>query len=188
MNYSRDQVELMMRRSNLDPAPGNWPEVAAAMSADRLPGGMGWIIYGGTGSGKTSRARLAARLCGIEICEAAQLADEFRERGVVAAARLPGGWQMPSCRCGLSDLVIDDLGAEPLRVSVYGEMREPLREIIEARLNRWPRLRTYLTTNLTPEALERRYGERVASRIAGCCLAVCLDHPDWRRMPQEGAR
>lgn len=178
---SPEHVLKTMQCRGLDPAPGNWPEVVSAMSADALPGDRGWILYGGVGAGKTARARLAAELCTMQFAEAAEMADDLRRTDPVVAGRLPGGWSYPSCRCGLADLIIDDLGAEPRAIMVWGERREPLRELIEARLNRWPRIRTYITTNLTPEGIEERYGERVASRIAGCCLPVYLDHADWRR-------
>jgi hypothetical protein len=184
---SRDRAELLMRRRNLDPAPANWPEVVSSMMSDTMPGDRGWVLYGGVGSGKTARARVAADLCGIQLCEAVQLADEFRSCDPVVAARLPGGWQMPASRCGLADLIIDDLGAEPRSIMLWGERREPLREILEARLNRWPRIRTYLTTNLTPQELDGRYGERVASRVAGCCLPILLNAPDWRRRATDDA-
>ena len=178
---NRDRAELLMRRRNLDPAPANWPEVVSAMMSDTMPNDRGWVLYGGVGCGKTARARVAADLCGLMFCEAAQLCDEYRVSDPVVVARLPGGWQMPSSRCGLADLVIDDLGAEPKSIMIWGERREPLREILEARFNRWPRIRTYITTNLTPQELEARYGARVASRVAGCCLPILLSAPDWRR-------
>ena len=170
-----------MLRLGLDPAPCRWPEVVSAMRSGTMPGDRGWILQGGVGSGKTTRALIASRLCGVEMASAAELFDLFASAGVVSAARIPG-WRA-SCRCDGCDLIIDDVGAEPPSMRIYGEPRHPLAEILEARLNLWPRVRTYLTTNLTGEDLEARYGARVASRLAGACITITLDAPDWRRRP-----
>lgn len=174
-----DRVADQMRREGLDPLPARWPEVVAAMRSDTLPGGRGWTLTGPVGSGKTSRAAIASSFTGIPVVNASEIADVFVGAGVLSAGRMPG-WSA-SCRCDLCDLIIDDLGAEPAAVRIWGEPRKPLAEVLEARLNLWPRIRTYVTTNLTSDEISLRYGERVASRLAGSMIDIALTCPDWRR-------
>ena len=159
-----------------------------AMRDGRMPGGRGWVLYGGTGCGKTARARLAADYCGIRIRSADAIVGEF------AGSDGGNGALEDAGRLGLcphthrdpgSDLIIDDLGREVREVVMYGTRRDPMREILERRLDEWPRIRTYITTNLAEDELERRYGERVASRLAGSCVLVAMPQMDWRRAEAE---
>ena len=53
--------------------------------------------------------------------------------------------------------------------------------ILERRLNHWPKVKTYITSNLTREDIGRRYGERLLSRLEGSMVFIPLDGRDWRR-------
>ena len=75
-------------------------------------------------------------------------------------------------------LVIDDLGTESLLKNVTLEY---LYTVISERMNKGRH--TIITTNLSPEQLEARYGERIASRLftRRVCLTVGLTGKDLRR-------
>lgn len=78
-------------------------------------------------------------------------------------------------RVGL--LVVDDLGAEMLTDA----WRSLVDEVFDYRYAR--KLRTIITTNLTPEAFRERYGERIADRIRHDGRVVrCSTEESLRRM------
>lgn len=169
-----------MEARGLEVLPLCWPGVMAAMAADSMPGGRGWALCGGAGTGKSVRARLAAKFAGVELVTARQLYEEMRERrGFWTAARLspsPSDRRQRGC-----DLVIDHLGEEPGRLSEFGVACDPVRDILLERLSRWPQVRTYVATRLTPVLLAERYGAAVASRLAGACGWLVLAGPDRRK-------
>ncbi len=74
-------------------------------------------------------------------------------------------------------LVIDDLGTESILKNVTLEY---LYTVINERMNL--KKHTLITTNLTPEQLEARYGERTYSRLftQRVCLSVALQGKDLR--------
>ena len=90
-----------------------------------------------------------------------------------------------SHRQEVNDLVIDDLGRETQEVVLWGTRRDIMREILERRLDAWPHIRTYATTNLTEAELEARYGGRVASRLAQAAMLLRMPARDWRRAGAE---
>lgn len=67
-------------------------------------------------------------------------------------------------------LVIDDVGTEPVEVRVYGSLRSPFEEVIEARYNAGKM--TIMTSNLAIDnhrndytSIASRYGDRIADRF-----------------------
>ena len=67
-------------------------------------------------------------------------------------------------------LMIDDVGTEPVEVRVYGSVRSPFEELIEARYNAGQV--TIMTSNLAIDlprddytTIASRYGERIADRF-----------------------
>lgn len=75
-------------------------------------------------------------------------------------------------------LIIDDLGTESVLKNVTLEY---LYTVISERMNSGRH--TVITTNLSREALEARYGERIASRLFSdrVCLTVAMNGKDLRR-------
>jgi hypothetical protein len=67
-------------------------------------------------------------------------------------------------------LVVDDLGSEPEDRSGY--MSAALFQVVNRRWGH--RLKTIITTNLTPSAFKKRYGERAVNRLmdGGECVVV----------------
>lgn len=60
------------------------------------------------------------------------------------------------------DLCIDDFGVEEM-VNLYGNKEEPVLDVLMKRLEEG--LVTHMTTNLTFEEMEKRYGSRLVSRL-----------------------
>ena len=79
-------------------------------------------------------------------------------------------------------LCIQDLGSEPVSDAVrMGTRREPIRQILEARGDR-DNLITMITSNFGIEApeIEKRYTNRVVSRLKGMCNLLVMNGTDRR--------
>lgn len=76
-------------------------------------------------------------------------------------------------------LAIDDIGCDNVVVKEYGNERVPFMEIIYKRyeLNGI----TIMTTNLTPEMIRKRYGEKIADRLAETATIIPFTNPTYRR-------
>ena len=65
-------------------------------------------------------------------------------------------------------LAIDDIGAEPEVIKLYGVGITPLVDIVQYRTDMKDRRKIlFATTNLTPNMIGERYGDRVKSRLRG---------------------
>ncbi|MCR5121368.1 MAG: ATP-binding protein [Ruminococcus sp.] len=73
-------------------------------------------------------------------------------------------------------VVIDDLGAEPSQSKFYNTF---FYNIINGRINRM--LPTIISTNLTPDIIKARYGNRIASRMLSEFLPVLFRGTDIRQ-------
>jgi DNA replication protein DnaC len=76
--------------------------------------------------------------------------------------------------CTVRLLVLDDLGVEKQSEWVA----EKLYQIVNTRYNNM--LPTIVTTNLSVENTEKVLGERLVSRLLGCCEAIVIEGPDRR--------
>ena len=173
----------MKAAARLDDDPMGFRQLLEEMAADRVRGGYGWVMSGGTGTGKTVRAKLAAKAAGIRFRRADDIVAEMAGTdGGIGALEDAGclGLGHFTRRTPVDDLVIDDLGRELPSINMWGTRRDVMREILERRLDAWPHIRTYATTNLTREQLEQRYGARVLSRLAGSTLWLPMQGPDRR--------
>lgn len=137
-----------------------------------------FLIFGGLGTGKSSmgkvlnqfyisshqRSRLFAIRSALQLCQESKEPDFFEKR-------LYGG------------LMIDDLGTEPETVNNYGTKQNVIIELIYARYDVRNSERagvTHITTNLTPDAILERYGERVFERLAEMCTFVHMGGASYR--------
>lgn len=75
-------------------------------------------------------------------------------------------------------LAIDDVGTEAVEVVDYGNVSEPITELIEARYAR--RLFTIVTTNLTGQELRQRYGVRLVGRLNEMMHVVVFKNQSYR--------
>lgn len=60
-------------------------------------------------------------------------------------------------------LAIDDIGLEPAEVLHYGNVFNPITELLSHRYNE--QLFTLVTTNLKPTEIRQKYGDRLADRF-----------------------
>lgn len=76
-------------------------------------------------------------------------------------------------------LGIDDLGNEPAEVMNYGNVVNPLAELLEIRYKR--QLYTIVTTNLIPRQIREKYGARVADRFNEMFGVVIFKNSTYRK-------
>lgn len=72
-----------------------------------------------------------------------------------------------------AELVIDDLGQEAMGVC-YGMREEVMEHVICERYRNWQEkgVKTIITTNLSLDDLDKRYGRRITDRISEMCAVV----------------
>jgi len=75
-------------------------------------------------------------------------------------------------------LAIDDFGTEPLEVMDYVNVLYPLPELLMTRYER--HLFTILTTDLTPQEIRPRYGDRIADRLNDMVGKVIFANSTYR--------
>ena len=76
-------------------------------------------------------------------------------------------------------LGIDDMGKEPKEVLDYGNVCNPVIDLIEYRYNK--QLTTFITTNLTPEEFKDKYGERITDRFREMIEKIVFNDGSYRR-------
>ena len=104
----------------------------------------------------------------------------FQTAGVEAAVNLKiaQGWDLREIGDALdsfreTELLIDDVGVEELDYKSYGTQTRLLDFILEYRMDAGAA--THFTTNLTPQQLLDRYGERVVDRMTQLAKYIKLD-------------
>lgn len=81
--------------------------------------------------------------------------------------------------CSSPMLAVDDLGIEPLEIQDYGNILSPMVELLTRRYDR--QLFTMVTTNLTPQEIRAKYGDRIADRLNEMMVKIVFGNPTYRR-------
>ena len=155
MRYKEAKTE------NLDQYTKNAIEASIAES-------KGLFIYGDTGTGKTYTMHALSKGRG-EVENFVALLVEFRDF-------MQKGFYFEKIKelVGQEYLFIDDIGAEKLSDFVV----EFLYLVVNKRYENMKR--TVFATNLTLEEFQKRYGDRILSRISEMCILVELKGNDRR--------
>ena len=140
------------------------------------------VLCGGCGSGKTTLVKALRNLLGylnipvpdghgkvwgLRICDAKEIAYMARTDypSFLSLMRVPM-------------LAVDDAGIEPLEVMEYGNTVSPMVELLTRRYDE--QLFTLLTTNLTPEGIRKRYGDRIADRLSEMAVVIPFKNSSYR--------
>lgn len=121
------------------------------------------ILYGETGSGKTEYAKsLLAKWEGWEFTNVVAFFSELKK---VSKNEGSIGDFLRTVK-EYPQMILDDLGFEPdEKFMVYGTEYRPIETMKEVLTERHARrLTTIITTNLNPQNLKKKYGDRIYSR------------------------
>lgn len=125
---------------------------------------FGLHFCGTYGNGKTTMLRAlqsairfiidkglaTTNLCGLRVVDAVQLSRNASEQTFQTICQHPL-------------LAVDDIGREPREVMFYGNVYNPICELLEYRYAH--QLFTITSTNLTSEELKAKYGQRITDRL-----------------------
>lgn len=75
-------------------------------------------------------------------------------------------------------IAIEDMGREPAEYSNYGNVINPLVDLLEYRYNE--QLFTLITTNLTPAEIRAKYGARIADRFNEMLEVIIFKNNSYR--------
>lgn len=140
------------------------------------------VLCGGCGNGKTTLVKAFQNLLsylnipvpdghgkvwGLRLCNAQEIAGIARTdyTAFLTLVRIPM-------------LAIDDVGIEPLEVMEYGNVVSPIVELLTKRYDE--QLFTIMTTNLTPDGIRKRYGDRIADRLNEMAVVIPFKNATYR--------
>ncbi len=140
------------------------------------------VLCGGCGSGKTTLVKAFqnllcylnipipdghGRVWGLRLCDAKEIA-------YIARTDYPAFLSLMRALM----LAVDDVGIEPLEVMEYGNVVSPMVELLSKRYD--GQLFTLLTTNLTPDGIRKRYGDRIADRLNEMAIVIPFKNSSYR--------
>ena len=170
-----------LKEDGIELIPNSLPEIFAKMHTGESNNGKGIIMIGNPGTGKTRRMKWASRAFDIPMLSAMEIAEAYADQNTDKNDLLrlfcPRWSEIPN---HYNDLIIDDLGCEPVETVIYGTRFNVLADVIQKRYDRFPRFKTHFTTNLTKKEILSRYGERVFSRLNEMCCFIALTGKDRR--------
>ena len=76
-------------------------------------------------------------------------------------------------------VIIEDMGKEPVEQMNYGNVISPVVELLEYRYER--QLFTAISTNLTPQEIRAKYGNRVADRFNEMMQVITFQDKSYRK-------
>lgn len=76
-------------------------------------------------------------------------------------------------------LGMEDIGREPTEVLDFGNILNPVTDLLEYRYNE--QLFTFVTTNLTPKQIRQKYGNRIADRFNEMMACIVFENQTYRK-------
>jgi DNA replication protein DnaC len=177
-NYRQDNAEL---KQNIEDA-AKW-----LCSANKRPG---FLMYGNVGTGKTT---LLLAICSTinDVCarerdpdtgRVEKVLDEPRCISMLKAKQVISDFTLKRDRYDMMSkvalLAIDELGVEPMESKLYGNVSEPLIDLLCERYDR--QLCTLLSTNMGLAEIRERYGVRLSDRFAEMFSMVPFTSASYR--------
>jgi DNA replication protein DnaC len=145
----------------------------------------GILLYGGTGTGKTTLFRIFRRLAGaLDMMEGYNKAYSIEKTSdIVSDVRYRANEDIIR-KFYSNNICFDDLGQEASDAKVYGNTVSVMGEILFNRYDRFQTNKqlTHLTTNLSEDELKDKYGERIHSRMQEMFNWILVDGEDLRNI------
>lgn len=175
----RAEVEYRHRRFIEDEATKTNIERLAAFPI-RDDAKFGVMLCGVPGNGKTTLlygfqsavnwlngiGHFEGRKAGIRIVDAKEVAILAKDLEAFRSLR-----NMPM-------IAIEDMGREPIEVLDYGNVLNPVIDLLEYRYNM--QLFTFITTNLTKSQIREKYGNRIADRFNEMLEVIIFKNETYR--------
>lgn len=144
---------------------------------------FGLALMGTPGNGKTTMAR-AIKAVIDTIAELAIINDRGGSKAeMVTAKQLVRLYRTDFDKwdkmCIRPFLIIDDFGEEPVEVMDYGNVINPVIDLLSQRYDQ-QRL-TIITTNVTNKQIRKTYGDRIADRFNEMMKVVVFASPSYRK-------
>lgn len=151
---------------------------------------IGLLLCGNVGNGKTTMMRAIQRCVNLldshrhfefldDVNFGYRFKPDFRIRDVGDLVRAAEDMEFFNNLKNCNMLGIDDLGKEPVEVMNYGNISTPIKDILEYRYNN--QLFTCITTNLTPQNIREKYGERIADRFREMFTFIVFKSQTYRK-------
>lgn len=142
---------------------------------------FGLLLCGGVGNGKSTFVKAFQNLLNH-----LNLRDEnssgYRSMRILDARSITNvcksDYRAWEALCKERMLAIDDLGIEPLEIQDYGNILSPIVDMLTRRYDK--QLFTMVTTNLTPQEIRAKYGERIADRFNEMMTKIVFENPTYR--------
>lgn len=153
----------------------------------------GLLLYGNVGTGKTTLLRAICatinKICTREEDERGikeDVLDIPNPISIVKAKQIITEYTVRSAQNNRYDLMnkvallaIDELGVESTEAKLYGNVSEPLIDLLCERYDK--QLCTIISTNMGLEEIEERYGRRVSDRFSEMFTAIPFTENSFRQ-------
>lgn len=167
---------------------GNTQQIAnVADWITSLYGRIGLLLYGTVGTGKTTMLRALCTV--INYCMkpeyneltlhdySPKVVNIIRAKDVVSAYQ--DDKQQYEKMCKVELLAIDEFGVEAIDVKTYGNVNEPIIDLLSVRYDR--QRCTMISSNLDLESVRNRYGNRLEDRFVEMFKMVAFTGNSYRR-------
>ena len=148
---------------------------------------FGLALMGTPGNGKTTMARAVKAVfdtlasINIKNDRPGAFADMVTAKQLVRYYRSDfDRWEK---MCNRHFLIIDDFGEEPVEVMDYGNVINPVIDLLSQRYDE-QRL-TILTTNTTNQQIRKTYGDRIADRFNEMMKVIVFNNPSYRGLQRN---
>lgn len=146
----------------------------------------GILLWGSIGSGKSTIIRILGELLrfngtGYKTVNCSYLANQYAAYGIDALNS--STYNETDTGAKPVDRAFDELGREPIPAKHYGNELNIMQYVFQCRYEIRHEVRTFATTNITPDSIGRLYGDYIADRITEMFNIVELGGRSRRSRP-----
>lgn len=128
----------------------------------------GILLWGDIGTGKSTVIKILGEVLrlkghGYKTVNCSYLATQFSANGLEALN--DSTYNETDRGCNPVSRAFDELGREPIPAKHYGNELNVIQYIFQCRYELRDKIKTFATTNLRPQALEKLYGSYIADRV-----------------------
>lgn len=157
----------------------NCRKLAAFLTADNSKFGV--MLCGICGNGKTTML-YAFRSAMNWLSDGRAFGDERKGIRVIDAKEIAAYAKDPEAfhkMCSNPMLGIEDMGREATEVIDFGNVLNPVIDLLEYRYNQ--QLFTFITTNLKADEVRKKYGDRIADRFNEMLEVIIFGNTTYRK-------